>query len=313
MNFLPAERIRKLLTLVLALMLLIASVAPVRAEGIFDAIKNKFADKPLYPIINAPGSQNWGKPAWLDNDRLIIYISGNPDSDNGATTNRKAGTYIWNVKTGLLELLSTKWRLNCFNGEFAEWGYSTSLKEPVHRKFGKFGQEIELPLKYLEKGEIHSDFSCKIYREDELTPPVPRYHRVVVLKEGDGYLYLDSQDLAEQRSFPRNLVLYQAKTGTEVPLPITREEEVDVSYSAFRGAYVLKPASPRGTPLGIRGAWPKDMPLVVYLLWADGRVELYVSTVLAERISVCSSANESRLAFRWRQLLQIVGSLPVRW
>jgi hypothetical protein len=110
----------------------------------------------------------------------------------------------------------------------------------------------------------------------ELVPPVHRNHYVVVLREGDGYLHLAPDYGKERQVYPRNLTLYRAKSGEAVKLPMTWEENFSqfaITYSAFRGAYVLPPQMPRGSRPGIGRPWPKDRPLIVYLLWADGRTQ----------------------------------------
>jgi hypothetical protein len=129
-----------------------------------------------------------------------------------------------------------------------------------------------------QMARIHSNFTCKTHMRSELAPPAPRFRRIVVLRDGDGYLDLGpggGKDYFEQRrAFPRNLTLYQSETGKAVSLPITWEEAIvslQIAYSDYRRAYVLRPQMPRGSKLGTVTPWPKDQPLIVYLLSADGR------------------------------------------
>ncbi|MGA8051699.1 MAG: hypothetical protein WCA09_16090, partial [Burkholderiales bacterium] len=72
----------------------------------------------------------------------------------------------------------------------------------------------------------------------------------------------------------KNLVLYRGNTQEPVQLPFTWDESFspfDVAYSDLLGAYVLRPRAPRGSPIGSRQLWPKNEPLIVYMLWPDGR------------------------------------------
>lgn len=145
---------------------------------------------------------------------------------------------------------------------------------------GKMGFETEVEKPLPQNEEFHSNFTCKTYKREELIPPAPRFRRVVVLKDGDGYLDFGPGGgknlFEEQRAAVRNIDLYQATTGKAIRLPFTWDEDFsvfDVSYSVFRGAYVLKPRSPVGTPIGVSRDWPKDQPFPVYLVRPDGRVD----------------------------------------
>jgi hypothetical protein len=146
---------------------------------------------------------------------------------------------------------------------------------------GALGSEKELERPLSPPEAVQSNVTCKVHFRSQLTPPAPRSRKVVVLREGDGYLDIGPSESSrnyfeERRTLPRNLTLYQSETGRAISLPMTWEEEIagyEIAYSEYRRAYVLRPRMPRGSPLGHVTPWPKGQPLIVYLLWADGRVE----------------------------------------
>lgn len=139
---------------------------------------------------------------------------------------------------------------------------------------GTFGAEKEIERPFRSDIEVYNKFSCRLQKRDEFVPPLPKTHLNLVLREGDGYVTLRPLDSRERQAFPRNLMLYQAKTGKAIQLPMTWDEDIGgfgTGYSEYQGAYVLPPRLSPGS--GITGEWPSGQPRVVYLLWVDGRVE----------------------------------------
>jgi hypothetical protein len=223
---------------------------------------------------------------WVDNNRLLFAGIRRADM-NAAIAAKDAGRvarlkklYLWDDTAKSVRLYADAQEV-CFSSGFVSYRVRTDKaagKEIV--KEGPLGSEKEIERPLPSQEAVRSIFTCKVHLRSELMPPAPRFRKVVVFREGDGYLDMGpgggKNYLEERRAFPRNLTLYQSETGKAVSLPMTWDEEIvslQVAYSDYRRAYVLRPQMPRDSALGRVTSWPKGQPLVVYLLWADGRVE----------------------------------------
>lgn len=234
----------------------------------------------LIPLIVAPSLH------WIDSNRLLF--TGIKTSEMQAAIAAKQPDrvarlrklYVWDGINKSVRLYADAQSACVSNGVIT---YTVRVDKEAGKQFvkeGPLGSEKEIGRPLPSKEGVRSNFTCKDHLRDELLPPAPRFRRVVVLRDGDGYLDLGpggGNDYFEQRRvLPRNLTLYQGGTGKAIQLPMTWEEEIsqfEVTYSAYRSAYVLLPRMPRGAQLGHIKPWPKDQPLVVYLLWADGRTQ----------------------------------------
>ena len=230
---------------------------------------------------------------WVDDNRLLFAGIKRADMERAIAAKdvdrvtRLKKLYVWDDVTKSVRLYANA-QGACFTNGVIRYTLrvdKTAAKAIVRE--GPLGaeREIEKTLPSAEElstqgqmARIHSNFTCKTHMRSELAPPAPRFRRIVVLRDGDGYLDLGpggGKDYFEQRrAFPRNLTLYQSETGKAVSLPITWEEAIvslQIAYSDYRRAYVLRPQMPRGSKLGTVTPWPKDQPLIVYLLSADGR------------------------------------------
>jgi len=233
---------------------------------------------------------------WVDNNRLLFagIKTANMQTAIAAKeadrVERLKKLYVWDNATKSVRFYADAKGACIANGVIH---YTVKVDKAAGKTIvreGPFGfeKEIEKPLPSTKElstqGQMlrmHSIFTCKTHLRSGLIPSPPTDRNVVVLREGDGYLDLGpnvGSDLAKRRATPRNLTLYKAVSVSAITLPMTWEEnfsQFDIVYSAYRGAYVLQPKMPRGSPIGIGRPWPKDEPLLVYLLWADGRTQTF--------------------------------------
>jgi hypothetical protein len=233
---------------------------------------------------------------WIDNDRLLFSGANSVDAraavaagNDPARVSRLRRLYLWIASTTSVKLYADATDVCVSNGTVR---YTVSVDKAAGKavlREGPFGSEKRVERLLPSKQElsaqgqlarVHSYFTCKTHLRSELVPPASKFRQIVVLREGDGYLDLGPSggpNYAEERkAHPRNLTLYEGKTGRAIELPMTWEENfspLEVSYSSYRAAYVLRPRAPPGAPIGVVQPWPKGKPLTAYLIWADGRSE----------------------------------------
>ena len=233
---------------------------------------------------------------WVDNNRLLF--AGIKTADMQAAIAVKEvdriqqlkKLFVWNNATKSVRFYADAKGACIANGEIHYTVKVDKAGGKVIVRKGSLGseKEIEKPLpsadEFSPRGQmlrIRSIFTCETHLRSALNPSPPTDRNVVVLREGDGYLDLGPKigaDLAKRQATPNNLTLYKAASGSAITLPMTWDENFsrfDIAYSAYRGAYVLRPQMPRESPIGIVRPWPKDEPLLVYLLWADGRTQKF--------------------------------------
>jgi hypothetical protein len=134
---------------------------------------------------------------------------------------------------------------------------------------------IDMPGKDGRADTVYSPLACKSYARGDLSPPAPPGRRVVVLREGDGYLRAGPVGMAERveafRAHGReNIKLFGPRNPTGIDLPITLEQGPGYPiYSEYLGAYVTLPR-PRGSAPGRITPWPRGLPFTVYSFNASG-------------------------------------------
>jgi len=232
-----------------------------------------------YPVLDAGYRlARHGKLYWLDNDRVLFY-GGSADQRTKRSGAANAipssgGTYIWNIANGSLEHVS-EWEITCYHPEYSTWSLVRPAKNEYRFKAGKFGQEIELPPEKLTVQQrmqrVRSEFTCKTYLRTELLPPPPLGRRVIVLREGDGYLDAgspDSKELRDQRTKP--ILLFRPDGRPPVELPMKLEQGPgNPSYSTYLGAYVSLPR-PKSSDPGNITSWPRGSPFSIYTFKSTG-------------------------------------------
>lgn len=218
---------------------------------------------------------------WVDNHRLLFigYRTADLDAaiaaEDSSKRNRQRRIFIWDVRRKTAEEYA-KADAVCYSDGWVSYRIAVDRSAAMETvKEGVLGSEQETKKPFLSMGEVRSNFTCRRHTIERLVPPASRQRRIVVLREGDGYLDLGPSLGADPKKVegePRTVRLFEGKTGQPIQLPIRWEEDVaqyDVSYSAYRRAYVLRPKRPGD---GSR-QWPANLALRVYLLWSDGRLE----------------------------------------
>jgi hypothetical protein len=219
---------------------------------------------------------------WVNSTKLLF--AGMKEADMRAAVGAKISSpearlkklYLWDLSSPTAQVFADA-KAVCFSDGLVR--YAVLRDEAAGKSYfreGPFGAEREVvestkPLpKDIQKNYVRNNFECHATKLSELVPVPPRNRRVILLRNKDGYLDVGPDDPIKQDSSASNLILYQPKRQEGVRLSVTRKEDVAVSRSEYRGAYVLRPASARGAD---SRTWPKNLPLVVYLLWPDGRIE----------------------------------------
>ena len=231
---------------------------------------------------------------WIDNDRLLFAGIRSADMNAALAAKetdrekRLKKLYVWHASTELVTFYADSRSVCVANGIVRYTVRVDKTAGKVVIREGPFGaeKEVERPLPSNEElssqgqmARVRSNLSCRTHLRSELRPPVASDRNVAVLRDGATYLDLGPNfgaDWAVRRTLPRNLALYRADTGKAFQLPMTWEEDFspsEVTYSAYRAAYVLRPRKPRYAPDEKRRRWSREFPPVVYLLWADGRTE----------------------------------------
>lgn len=213
--------------------------------------------------------------AWVD-DNQLLFAGSKSGSDIKRRSLERSKIYLWNDTTKTVRVYSEGAIEDRFCFSQGKISYMVRVDKnarmAVYRE-GRLGSEQETERSLDEPG-VSSQFTCRLRKINEFVPPLPKTHLSLVLREGDGYLTLRPLDPRERQAFPRNLTLYQVKTGKAIQLPMTWDEDIGsfgTGYSEYRGAYVLPPRLSPGS--GVTGEWPSGQPRVVYLLSADGRAE----------------------------------------
>ena len=211
--------------------------------------------------------------AWIDNSQLLFWGSKSISVDSRRASPAPKRFYIWNGVTNTASFYADSSTAFCY--AMGKLYYTVRVDKQIGKRVLRIGplgseQEIESPLP--SRKEVYSKFTCRTHRLEDLTPPALG-RRVIILREGDGYIDLGPISPPADLNSNDNLSLFNTKNESGVRLPITRDEDIashDVFHSAYRDAYVLRPKRARN---GSARNWPSGTPLVVYLLWKDGRAQ----------------------------------------
>jgi len=228
---------------------------------------------------------------WIDNERLLF--EGIKTSDmNVAVANRERDRvkrlkklYLWDKKSGSVRFYAEGSNL-CVSSGVLHYTVRTDKTGGIRIvKRGPLGleQEGEIALPTKEElspqgqmARVRGDITCKTYLRAELSPPASQGRRIIVLRDGDGYLDAGPEGTIElvreiRATGPGRIKLFRPGNPTPIELPMTLEQGPGSPiYSEYLGAYVTFPR-PKGSDPGHSTDWPHGLPFTVYTFKATGQ------------------------------------------
>lgn len=230
---------------------------------------------------------------WIDNDRLLFEGANTSDMNEAMATKdprqveREKKLFIWDAKTRSVKFYAEGSRLCVSNGTL-HYTVRTDKSAGIRvKKIGPLGLEKEItePLPTKEElsprsqmARVFSSITCETHLRSALSPPAPQRRRIVVLREGDGYLDAGPDGTLElikeiRATGPGHIKLFQPGNTTPIELPITLEQEPGrPTYSEFLGAYFTLPKA-KGSNPGLATDWPKGLPFTVYVFSRTGQTK----------------------------------------
>ena len=217
------------------------------------------ADSGVWATNSHPGDIHW-----LDNDHVLFLGNGT------STPLPKEGQWllIWDTKTNHI----TKYKQHVGGFSYCDGVilYAVASVPPAGGKInwtyyrGKFNEEII----DLTPDRREDKLNCRLI---SAWPKFPQGKAQTILRDQDGFLIRD-ETVGDETFENYSLLYYRARDKEVIPLPFRRYEADRVNYYPFRQAYFLAPTSyfRQGTHLT---PWPKNVPLFVWWLFPDGRVE----------------------------------------
>src|SRR5512135_815838 len=228
---------------------------------------------------------------WIDNDRLLFEGANTSDMNEAVAVKdphrveRLKKLYVWDAKSQSVRFYAEGSRL-CVSKGTLHYTVRTDKSAGIRvKKIGPLGSEKEItePLPTKEElsprgqmARVHEGITCKTHLRSELSPPAPQRRRIIVLREGDGYLDAGPNGTLElideiRATGPGHIKLFQPGNPTPIELPITLEQGPGrPAYSEYLGAYFTLPNA-KGSNPGLATDWPKGVPFTIYVLSPTGR------------------------------------------
>lgn len=258
------------------------------AGGALSEKKTLYASTPTELVY---GKRHGAMPMyWLDNDRVLVpgYAPLPAANATGQETRQYGplGLYILDTRNNSYVHhadLSFYYSL-CYNEGFIT--YTSQTDEQAGNRIqheGPFGQEKPLPVnaEHSYGGDSFPYYAaCPKIDPEKLLRSEHRGQRVSAwfLREQDGYLNLGISDEPLKVRNPDDLVKYYRKGQAEpIDLPILAKEMLStakLTFSDYAGKYVIVPGNAKSRDMSnsVR-SWPNGMPIPIYLLSTDGKVE----------------------------------------
>lgn len=274
---------------------LAAAPSEASAQSALEWLKKKLRPQPTYPVIT---SGYWVKDVahrglidWIDNDR-IIFVGGSYEGWDHNKSNPTA-LYVFDVKSRTVAKLSDVAGY-CFKPTEIRYTLKRTPDAVVIRviKRGEPAPETEItrPVSELraegEKSKARKlqrhPLYCGGYSPRELAGENwDRYKlkRIYPLLEGHGYLdFFGNHPRSGEPPFDTEPARWFPPNGAPpIDLPMQKRAIARVSYSEWKGAYILRGWLGRAPPLYQPPArnerWPAELPLPIWLLKPDGSVE----------------------------------------
>jgi hypothetical protein len=225
---------------------------------------------------------------WIDNERLLFAGTFTADMEaairnKDANRGRLKKLYLWNASTRVATLYADAKDVCVADGAVH---YTVRIDESAGKiveRVGPIGSEKDIEKPLAPKGElsrgaqtvwVRSKHTCRIHRLSELIPPPEAGRRIIVLRNGDGYIDagpLAPKELLDQRNRP--IRLFHPNRQSPVELPITIEQGAgNPTYSQYVSAYVSRPR-PIGSDPGHITSWPRGLPFTIYTFTSNGLLD----------------------------------------
>ncbi len=226
---------------------------------------------------------------WLDNDRALFpaYANEKRIGPDGKEDWAPPGLFIWDTRNNTYTRYADidKKIFFCYNAGFVT--YTTHTEEDRKKWIqyeGQFGSEQPLPPGSEINWDDHQPYyaACPRIEPEKLLRPEHRGQRVsaLFLREQDGYLYVAKQRSPDEWMVDRHnqddqVKYYRTGQAEPIKLPILAKEMWrQLSYSEYAGKYLLIPRTWKGRDVrNSVNSWPKNLPIPIYLLSPDGKVE----------------------------------------
>jgi hypothetical protein len=203
---------------------------------------------------------------WID-ERRVLFTGGTlsaeakaryPESGDAAKW-ANPWTFVWDTAGGTVERISD-WNTVCYSPTYIRQ-YKRPKNDPQNGlyRIGPPGQELEFDAEAMtkrakedeaQKRTYRNSFNCRSYAHNELVPPIPERRRVVLLRDGDGFLDFGARDpvqRSKEMSSGRVVRWYhpKAEAGVELKMPLAHDFALhSPRYSSYGNEYFLVPAAP---------------------------------------------------------------------
>ncbi|MEO8186563.1 MAG: hypothetical protein ABI580_04275 [Burkholderiaceae bacterium] len=203
---------------------------------------------------------------WLDSSRVLfnggtlsaVSKARYPESEEAAKW-ANPWTFVWDTASDNVERISD-WNTVCYSPTYIRQ-YKRPKYDSLRGKYrlGPLGKEMELNAeamsKRIKKDEAQqriyrNSFDCREYAPSEIVPPIPPDRKVVLLREGDGYLDLGSRDPVRrsiEMKSGHDIRWYHptAESGVDLGMPLAHNFGLhSPRYSSYSEEYVVVPAAP---------------------------------------------------------------------
>jgi hypothetical protein len=214
---------------------------------------------------------------WIDNKRVLFFgLDGRHVKRSDGSDWALSSLYLWDVESGAVESLGDIATSLCYANGYVRYPRWKLTNGEPGKDFevlaGEFGKEALIDT----SGSAPIDpETCK----PRTTAPLPEWTQgkaVKRLRPEHGFLVLGPEK--DDRNWP---VTYHPNGNPQgIPMPFKRREAylAFINYVPFKGAYFLTGdyfiANPEHPLDGYnRSPWPKGLPIPMWWLYPDGRVE----------------------------------------
>lgn len=227
---------------------------------------------------------------WIDEKRLLFAGIKTSEMDAAIAAKetdreeRLRKLYLWEADTKAVRFYANAQGV-CVSDGIVRYRVAVNKERGTYTvREGPFGVEKEIEKlrpsneelsMQGQRARVRSTYTCRTHLRKELSPPALEGRRIIVLREGHGYLDAGperTQDRIEEiRTHGATPIkLYRPGIATPIDLPITLEQGPGAPiYSPYLDIYVTHPR-PKGSDPGRVTSWPKNLPFKLYTFKPTG-------------------------------------------